>query len=254
MKFNYIAIISILFILACGLGPQTPSATEPAALPPTQTPLSSPTPTIPTQTIPAEPSPDPIYFRDDFDTTLDAGWVWINEDSSNWSLTAVPGMLQINAGSGSVYDDTITNLLLRPAPTGDFQFETKVTFQPNADFQFAGLIAYESPLNFIQAGRAFCGSLPTCAGDGLYIDYYQNGEFILPNFAVPYTETDEIYLRLVRESGTYVFHTSQDGSEWILRGGQASAGQPTQIGVAAGQNSADIIPALFDYFEVSSLE
>jgi hypothetical protein len=163
-------------------------------------------------------------------------------------------MLQINAGSGSVYDDTITNLLLRAAPMGDFQFETKVTFQPTADFQFTGLIAYESPLNYIQAGRAFCGSLPTCAGDGLYIDYYRNGEFILPNFAVAYSETDEIYLRLVRDRDTYVFHTSPDGSEWTLQGGQASAGQPMQIGLIAGQSRAGTIAALFDYFEVRSLE
>lgn len=254
MKFGYIAITSILLILACGFRPQTPPATETAAFPSAQTPPSPPTQPLPTETTPTESSANPVYFRDDFDSRLGANWEWINEDSSNWSLTAVPGTLQINAGPGSVYDDTIMNLLLRPAPAGDFQFETKVTFQPNADFQFAGLIAYESPLNYIQAGRAFCGSLPTCVGNGLYIDYYRNGEFKLPNFAVAYSETDEIYLRLVRNRGTYVFHTSPDGNEWTLQGGQTSAGQPTQIGLVAGQSRAGTIPALFDYFEVRILE
>lgn len=254
MKYSYIAITSILFILACGLGPQTSPISETASILPTQT-VSTPTPQlIPKETIPTEASPDPLYFRDDFDSRLSAGWEWIHEDSSSWSLTAVPGMLQINAGSGSVYDDTMTNLLLHAAPRGDFQFETKVTFQPTADFQFAGLIAYESPLNYIQAGWAFCGSLPTCAGDGLNIDYYQNGEFVLPNFAVAYSETDEIYLRLVSDRGTYVFHTSPNGNEWTLQGGQSSAGQPMQIGLIAGQSRAGTIPALFDYFEARSLE
>jgi beta-xylosidase len=249
MKFKYIGTVSILFILACGLPTQTPPATATPAIPPTQTSLPPAA-----QGLPTEPAPDPIYFRDDFDTRLGAGWEWLHEDTSNWSLTAVPGMLQINAGHGSVYDDTITNLLLRPAPSGDFQFETKVIFQPTANYQFAGLIAYETPLNYIQVGRAFCEGLSTCSGDGLYIDYYKNGGFILPNFSVSYTENDEIFLRLVRESDTYVFHTSSDGTEWVLRGGQASGGQPLQIGLVTGQNSADIIPALFDYFEVRELE
>jgi hypothetical protein len=129
-----------------------------------------------------------------------------------------------------------------------------VTFQPNANFQFAGLIAYESSLNYIQVGRAFCEGLATCAGDGLYIDYYKNGDFILPNFAVPYTGGESTYLRLVRDRGTYVFHTSTNGIDWVLQGGQASDGQRLQIGLITGQNNGDTISALFDYFEVRVLE
>jgi len=200
-----------------------------------------------------EPVPDPNYFRDDFDNKLGDGWGWLHEDASNWSLTVVPGSLQINVGAGHVNNETITNLLLRAAPSGDFQIETKLTFRPTADFQFAGLIIYESPPNLIQAGRAFCDIPTVCVGDGLYVDYYHEGSFVTPNFAAAYTES-EIYLRLIRQDDTYTFQTSADGSEWTLRGGTVSQMNPLQIGLVAGQNTSGVIPALFDYFEVRSLQ
>jgi len=246
MKLKYIAITSTLFIAACG-GPAQPSATQPTPIPPTQQLLQPSTEISPTAAV-----VDPNYFRDDFDTNLAAGWQWLRENPDNWSLTAVPGALQINVDGGQVSDETITNLLLRPAPAGDFQIETKVTFSPKANFQFAGLIIYESPPNLIQAGRAFCDLPDVCVGDGLYVDYYNNGSFVTPNFAAPYTES-EVYLRLIRQGDTYTFQSSSDGSEWILRGGTVSSMNPLQIGLAAGQNTTGIIPTLFDYFEVRSL-
>jgi len=164
----------------------------------------------------------------------------------------IPGWLQINVDGGEVSDETMTNLLLRAAPAGNFQMETKITFSPKADFQFAGLIIYESPSNLIQAGRAFCDLPDVCVGDGLYVDYYNNGSFVTPNFAATYTES-EVYLRLIRQGDTYTFQSSSDGSEWILRGGTVSTMNPLQIGLVAGQNTTGLIPALFDYFEVRSL-
>ncbi|MEO5886900.1 MAG: hypothetical protein ABIQ77_04475, partial [Anaerolineales bacterium] len=101
-------------------------------------------------------------------------------------------------------------------------------------------------------GRAFCDLPDVCVGDGLYVDYYNNGSFVTPNFAVAYTE-GEVYLRLFRQGDTYTFQSSSDGSEWILRGGTVSSMHPLQIGLEAGQNSTGLIPALFDYFEVRSL-
>lgn len=250
MKANYIILTATLLIVACGRLSQPP-AIEASAIPPAQQPAEPPA-QPPAQIPPTEPILDPNYFRDDFDIQLGTGWAWLHEDPSNWSLTAVPGALQINAGAGHVNDETVTNLLLRAAPSGDFQIETKLTFRPNADFQFAGLIIYESPPNLIQAGRAFCDIPDVCVGEGLYVDYYNSGSFVTPNFAAAYTES-EIYLRLVRQNDTYTFQTSSDGSEWTLRGGTVSQMNPLQIGLVAGQNASSVIPALFDYFEVRSL-
>ena len=248
MKTKYLISFLTVLILSCGIISQRPPAQEATSAPPVQQPTQAPV-----QIPPTESHVDPNYFRDDFNIKLESGWEWLREDPNHWSLTVVPGSLQIDTNGGKVKDESVSNLLLRPAPAGDFQIETKVNFHPTANFQFAGLIIYESAPNFIQAGRAFCDNPSTCAGNGLYIDYYQNGEFIMPNFAVPYTESDEIYLRLVHQGNTYTLQTSSNGSEWILRGGQESNMKSLQIGLVTGQNSSSVIPALFDYFEVRSI-
>ena len=236
MKLQTIAFTSLLFLLSCAAPTQS-----------TVDPIQSPENIAVTA-----PVNDPNYFRDDFNEALGEGWQWRNEDANNWSLSAVPGALQIYVDGGQVSDDTIRNLLLRQAPVGNFQIETKVTFSPRADYQLAGLIVYESPPNIIQAGRAFCDLPDVCVGDGLYVDYYNNGNFVTPNFAASYTNSDA-YLRLVRQGDTYTFQSSSNGSEWILRGGTVSTMNPLQIGLVAGQNTVDLIPALFDYFEVRGL-
>lgn len=246
MKLKYIALTSTLLLFACGT-PTQPPITEAITVLPTQE-ATQPS----TETAVTEPVIDPNYFRDDFDVKLGEGWQWHNEDANNWNLTTMPGFLQINVDGGEVSDDSIRNLLLRPAPAGNFQIETKVIFRPSADFQFAGLIIYESPPNLIQAGRAFCDLPDVCVGEGLYVDYYNSGNFVTPNFAAAYTES-EIYLRLIRQGDTYTFQTSSDGSEWLLRGGTVSTMNPLQIGLVAAQNTVGLIPAVFDYFEVRSL-
>lgn len=242
MKFQSIVVTSLLFLLGCAAPTQPATSSQPNI---------DPNQSI-TEISATESATDLNYFRDDFDATLGAGWQWLNEDPDNWSLSAVPGTLQINVDGGQVSDETIRNLLLRPAPAGNFQIETKVTFKPNADFQVAGLIVYESPPNLIQAGRAFCDLPGVCVGEGLYVDYYNNGNFVTPNFAAAYTDRDA-YLRLVRQGDTYTFQSSSNGNEWILRGGTVSTMNPLQIGLVAGQNTVDLVPALFDYFEVRGL-
>ena len=247
MKLKYIALTSSFLLVACGTSTQTPTDIQATSIPATEEPAPSPAEVITT-----EPVTDPNYFRDDFDNSLDTGWQWLREDPSNWSLSAVPGFLEINVDGGQVSDETIRNLLLRQAPTGNFQVETKVTFRPVSDYQFAGLIIHESAPNIIQAGRAFCAPSEVCVGEGLYVDYYNNGNFVTPNFAAAYTDSDT-YLRLVRQGDTYTFQSSSNGSEWILRGGTVSPMNPLQIGLVAGQNTVGLIPALFDYFEVRSI-
>jgi beta-xylosidase len=246
MKLQAIALTSTVFIVACGTLTPTPDM-QATSIPTNQETAASPTEILATELV-----TDPNYFRDDFDTTLAAGWQWLYEDPNNWSLSAVPGALQINVDGGQVSDETIRNLLLRQAPLGNFQIETKVIFRPVADYQFAGLIIYESAPNIVQAGRAFCAPSEVCVGEGLYVDYYNNGNFVTPNFAAAYTDS-ETYLRLLRQGDTYTFQSSSNGREWILRGGTVSTMNPLQIGLVAGQNTVGLIPALFDYFEVRSL-
>jgi len=255
-------IFFVILLSACNLIPQpTLSPAETIVLKPSATPTVTPSPT-PTE-IPSTlslapatssiPTPDPYFFRDDFVGTLDAQWSWVREDSANWSITAIPGSLQINVGGGYVPAHNNSNLLLRPAPEGDFQIETQITFKPTGNFQFAGLIIYESDSNFIQAGRAYCSSVG-CKGEGLYMDHYRKGTLVRPNWEPTQNAIDPISIRLSRAGDTYNFEVSADGEVWFSTDSQISDINPRQIGLVAGQKlGGAILPAAFDYFEVRSL-
>ena len=242
-----------LLLAACNLAitPVTPVQMD---LRPTQTPTPPPTqtPTLqPTFTL-APPTVDPNFFRDEFDGKLEPGWVWMHEVPNQWSLTSVPGSLQIDAGRGYVYLQNIANMLLRPAPVGDFQIETKLTFLPQDNFQFAGLIIYKDEANFLQAGHAYCHS-GVCVRDGLYLNYYQNGFVVSPNFAQPYTESAVVFLRLIRKGAAYIFQMSPDGRVFFTVGEHVSDMEPLQVGLVSGQSvEGEILPALFDYFAIMS--
>lgn len=253
---NTFVLLVVVFLSACGFLPPRP--TEPSIqITPLASATSSPIPSVTatpvTPTVSPTPTQDPKFFRDDFDGTLDAGWSWVREDPLNWSLSALPGSLQINVAGGYVAAGTNPNLLLRPAPEGNFLIQTQITFRPTRNYQFAGLIIYENDENFIQAGRSACTSTG-CVGVGLYMDHYKNGVIVKPDFGQPYREIDPLLLRLSRKENTYTFEASTDGKVWFIIGSHTSDMTPTQIGLVTGQRTrGEDAPATFEYFEVRGL-
>lgn len=258
MTKKLLFVIFALLLAACG------SVAQPALTPvqhielnplATRTVTAAPSP-IPTATVPTStplPTPDPKFFRDDFAGTLDTNWSWVREDPLNWNLDAVPGSLQINVEGGSVLAHTNSNMLLRPAPEGNFQIETQVRHRPNGNFQFAGLIIYESDTDFIQAGREYCGT-SFCFGEGLYTESYRWGHRIGPISGQSYKSGNPVGLRLSRRDTTYAFEVSTDGTVWYLVGSHTSDINPAQIGLVTGQRlKGDVRPAVFDYFQVRGL-
>jgi beta-xylosidase len=249
-------IFMLVLLPACNfLSPPTPNPSETIVFKPSATPTAAPIPTL-TEIIPTVspvPTADPNFYRDDCNGPLDTLWKWAREDPKNWSLINIPGVLQITVSSGYVASHTNTNMLLRPAPTGNFQIETEMTFSPEDNYQFAGLIIYESDSDFIQAGRSFCRSFE-CVGEGLYMDYYKKGVAVKPNFGQPYREIDPVLLRLSRQAETYTFEVSTDGKVWFIIGSHISNMKPLQIGLVTGQRlKGKSISAAFDYFEIHSL-
>jgi beta-xylosidase len=246
----------VVFLYACSSIPPRPSvptiqfSVEPSATP---TLIPSLTQPPPSPTASPTPTPDPDFFRDEFDENLDSQWSWVREDPLNWSLGAVPGSLQITVAGGYVDAQTNPNLLLRPAPEGNFQIQTQLTFRPANNFQFAGLIIYQDHSNFIQAGRGYCGSLG-CMGEGLYMNYYKNGDVVKPDFGQTYRTINAILLRLSRQQNTYAFEVSTNGKVWFIVGSHTSDMAPRQVGLVTGQRMRGTnLPAVFDYFEVRSL-
>ena len=251
MKAKIIFIVTALLLTACGSsGNATPEVqpTEPAIV------ANTPPPTQANPPATNAATEETFFSRDDFDGTLASGWIWKNEDAENWNLSTEPGWLEIMVSPGHITSGAYSNLLLRPAPTGDFQLETAVKIVPVADFQFVGLIIYAADSDFIQAGRAYCDDPGTCIGEGLYLDNFVNSTFQPPNYGTPYNSGELIYLKLQRQGDTYTFFTSPDGSEWTEIGQQQNKMDPLFIGLIAAQNISTPIPALFDYFEVTEVE
>jgi len=90
------------------------------------------------------PQEDGITFGDDFEGRLDLIWQWTHENKNALSLSNNLGWLEIMSGAGNVHLGNVENLLLRPAPDGDFEIETGLKFQPTNDYQLAGLLIYET--------------------------------------------------------------------------------------------------------------
>ena len=256
MKYikTFVFVTVIFALAACG-SPATPIP-EPTSPPlPTNTAIPEPTstPLSPTATVEPSPTPDPLLFRDDFEGSLGEGWTWTRENKQSWSLTNMPGWLEIIAGPGYVGDGTLNNILLRPIPEGNFEIETKINFKPVGDYQLAGLLLYESAANFLQFGRAFCDAPNVCAKDGFYVDLVANGNTDGENLATAAQETEISYLRLRREGNRYTTYASHDGQEWQLIGEKTSDMNPMFIGLLAGQAWSAPQPAQFDYFIVNQL-
>jgi serine/threonine protein kinase len=230
--------------------PPIPTSTVANTLAPTNSsvPVSSPTSAPPTELASSGEA-----FRDDFISQLSDGWMWLEEDPSKWSLSAVDGSLQILASDAS-FDGPYTplNILLRDAPSGDFEVTTSVQFTPTSDYQFAGLVVFQDPKNVLQFGRAFCDVVNACVGDGVYFDNFEEGSVTGTNHATP-VHGDLIYLRLERKGNTYTGYYSEDGENWITLGEHSRDFSTARVGLMAAQ-APEEIPALFDYFTMHVIQ
>lgn len=256
MKKIYFIWAFPLFILACSTSIQpnpTPAEFNEFALGATQIAImTSTTPTI----IAIQPTQESnlstqTIFRDEFEESLDAEWKLINENPPNWSLTTKAGFLQINSIGGYFSLGNASNVLLRPAPQGDYILETSLLFEADESDQFAGIIAAESNQNFVQAGIGYCAIVVGCVEHGLYVDIYQNGKLTLPrNMAkIP---LDVLFIRLVFQANSLTVFTSYDGYSWFRMLEKELTLNIQQVGLISAQNNTENIKiASFDYFDIS---
>lgn len=244
----------LLFLCACGETTPTPKTVATNTIPATvsETPtsisvVSTPLP-VTTQSLENEAT---IQFRDDFKEELEPGWEWVNEKNALWSLSITPDFLTINVIGGYINLGNISNLLLRPAPEGNFTIETYLKFTPQHSNQFAGLILYESDKTYILAGEEYCPPVFGCVGRGIYMDVYQGGDLQIPRNPTLYDE-DAVYLRLVRSEDTVNLFVSSNGNIWYRANTHKTTMNIEKIGLVTGQSlQSDPVPAQFDYFLVS---
>jgi hypothetical protein len=258
-------ILSLVFLLISGCGTSSPNPSD-AAINSTQIPVTvtqlatnTPRPTETPQPVPsrvptATEEAEKIIFQDDFQNILANDWQWLNENPANWSLQKVPGSLQIMVQPGYVNFKNASNVLLMPAPEGNFQIETMLNVPESWRTHFAGLLLYESEKNFIQAGHAYCNPIYRCVGEGIYLEEFNQGYALLdPYVAQEYSGT-KLGLRLVYKDGRLTFLSSPNGTVWYRINESVVGFKILQVGLAASQNLEDPSAVTFDYFQIKSLK
>ncbi len=171
-------------------------------------------------TSPAAPATQPgasTTFRDDFDGALDPGWSWYQGEAPGWTLSNMPGWLRLDLSTGSFHGATLpSNMLVRPAPSGDFEMKVWLRFSPVRNFELAGAVVVFDEASVLQFGRGFCevpGGSAGCIGDGLYFDNIQDGSTVGGNFATQSLLGVDYLLRLQRQGNTYSAAYSTDGCD-----------------------------------------
>lgn len=201
----------------------------------------------PTTTSPANASG--LSWIDHFSSApLDARWVWENEDSDHWSLTAVPGKLRIVTQTGGIYAtyySTAKNILLTDAPTGNFVITTKVDFNPSANHHTAGILYYQNADNYLNLVYLFSGNK--------FVSFHHevNGTASFTGYP-QIVNTPSIYLRITRVGTHFSGFFSTDNVTWYSVGSYTTSLTSPKVGLYATNSYDGIaeIPADFDFFEV----
>ncbi len=253
--FARLLLPTLVTALACSVLPQGPS-TDQIILEPTVGSAQPASPSaIASPTTASQPTAAPSAFRDDFDGTMDTGWTWFKSPEPGFSLTHTQGWLRINLSSGSFFGDAPPqNMLLRPAPTGDFSMKTYLRFSPHNNFEFAGLVVLFDERSVAQLGRAGCFvpvPTPECIGDGLYFDNLQDGA-VGGSLSTPAALGLDYVLQLQRQGNLYTASYSTDGSNWLPIGSHTVDKTPSSLGLIAAQSTVASPYADFDYFEMES--
>jgi len=257
------ATLSLLLAtaLACGLPAASapdvvgafPTIVEPTVRPESPA-TQAPPPQPPTESSGVTPLVSSA-FRDDFNGTLDPGWSWYQDDSPGWTLSNMSGWLRLNLSTGSFFHATPpANLLLRPAPSGDFELETWLRFSPYRNFEIAGLVVVFDDHSVLQFGRGFCevpSAAAGCIGDGLYFDNIQNNAAVGGSFATQSYLGVDYLLRLQRQGNSYVASFTPDNAPGGNLGTHTVEKSPVSIGLIAAQAETAGNYADFDYVEIT---
>jgi len=245
--------------LACALPAGLPSNADdalPIIVEPTVRPESTQAPPPPPATeLPGVTPLASSAFRDDFDGALDPGWSWYQGEAPGWTLSNMPGWLRLNLSTGSFLGDTPpSNLLVRQAPSGDFELQAWLRFSPVRNFELAGAVVVFDDHSVLQFGRGFCevaAGSAGCIGDGLYFDNIQDGSTVGGNFATQSLLGIDYLLRLERQGNSYSAAYSTDGVSWVPLGGHTVDRTPISVGLIAAQAGTPGNFADFDYFEMT---
>lgn len=188
----------------------------------------------------------------------------MNEDPSRWSF-ADEGWLSITADNSSMLHQSEiigqTNVLVRPAPEGDFSLTVKLDTLPAEDFQQAGIYIIEDGFDYVAILVSFCKDCPTDSGGELIeMKAVHDNQPLLANpyLSKPTGVGSEIFLRLLysSEDNSITGYYSYDGMDWLEAFQVRDAPPFDKVGLGASNSPGpggvqrDLI-ARFDFLELS---
>lgn len=186
-------------------------------------------------------------FKDDFNAAFgDGEWYAVRGQTGALSLNDRTGYLLIPTAYGDLWAgyNNAKNLLLRPAPAGDFEITTSLDFSPAKYGQQAGLIIYQNDDQYVSLGRAYDGSA--------VVDFISESKDDLSSWPVPF-DSPLTFLKIARRGVSYSGYLSKDGSSWQKVYSYQNTGITSPgIGLFAFQSlEGSPANARFDYFALS---
>ncbi|MET7280317.1 ThuA domain-containing protein [Kribbella sp. NPDC005582] len=199
-----------------------------------------------------QPAPDDEFTG----TTLDA-CRWsdvVRPDPAAYRVTG--DKLEIDTSKGDIYQGTATNpknLMLQPAPDGDWTIETKVdasTF--DEAFQQAGLMVYKDDANYVKLDYLTTNPPGSTVARGLELRSEVGDVLQQPQPGAGATQ-GVWWFRLAKKGSSFTGSYSSDGVTWTAMQSVANAALATgaKFGVYAfGVDQAASKTARFDYFKL----
>ncbi|TDO48659.1 glucose/arabinose dehydrogenase [Kribbella sp. VKM Ac-2527] len=198
------------------------------------------------------PTPDDEFTG----TTLDAcRWsAIVRPDPAAYRVTG--GVAEIDTGKGDIYAGGNTNpknLLLQPAPDGDWTIETKVDGSSfDEAYQQAGLLVYADDANYVKLDYLTTNAAGSPVARALELRSEVNDAVVQPAPNAPTPTGGVWYLRLAKSGSTFTGSYSSDGVTWtalpaVTNPALASA----RFGIYAfGADQVASKTAKFEYFKL----
>jgi regulation of enolase protein 1 (concanavalin A-like superfamily) len=164
--------------------------------------------------------------------------------------------LEIDTSKGDIYQGTATNpknLLLQPAPDGNWTIETKVDASAfNEAYQQAGLMLYADDANYVKLDFLATNPPGSAVSRGIELRSEVANAIVDPAPNAPAPTQGVWYLRLAKNGSTFTGSYSADGLTWTaLPAVTNTAVGSAKFGVYAfGVDQTASKTAKFDYFKL----
>ncbi|MDA0638777.1 ThuA domain-containing protein, partial [Nonomuraea sp. MCN248] len=201
--------------------------------------------------------PDP---DDEFDgTALDAcRWTAIVRPDAT-AVRVSDGKLELDTTTGDIYGTDNTgpkNLILQPAPSGDWTLETKVDASAlNERYQQGGLMVYTGDDDYVKLDFLTTNAAGSAAARSIELRSEVGGTVQSPQPQVNNLTTGIWWLRLKKEGDTYSGSYSADGQTWtelsapVLNSAVATGAKVGVYTIGTDQSASKKVT--FDYFRLA---